>query len=275
MSKCQVTELVRVWSNLVKDAIHAHPTLEAELSKDLIRLNRIVEQRGLPTLLIDLPAIGRHFDKCLSVGQYTPCGLPLTKRRHHGVNAPIFLGGLYLLVFDDSGCLRDDPDIDAIFFIRQLCYVFKKADFEPEQEKTDELVRQFFLTDAALPEPERFWNAQTPVELAEGPCYGGFRSSEILKTRLEEVCPPEGRQAVSDALTILDTVSNIFAPNWGLITPQNGGSNMAQARSQKSQARPTSILGDLGPRPWRTTILWLIMLFIAFQLGPVMQRGIS
>ncbi len=221
MSKSRVSELTNVYEHLLRDAGYAFPTLEMEFERDLVRLKRLVEQRGISTLLIDLPAVGKHFDRCLSAGEYNLSGLPLTKRRSPRELTPKFLGGLFLLVFDESGRLRSSPDVEAIFFIRQLCYVFKKAEFTCEPEKTLQSVEEFARTDAALPIPERYWLASTPLELTEAHEYGGFHSSEQLTARAGELPTAERRKEVSAALKMLDAVSSVLASDLGAYTPSD------------------------------------------------------
>lgn len=100
MSKCHVRELSKVYEALFRDASSAYPTLSSEFERDLYRLRRFVELRGIRVYLDDLVAVGKHFDRCLSGGQYILSGLPLTKRFSGRVTIPKFsLGVFYLLVF--------------------------------------------------------------------------------------------------------------------------------------------------------------------------------
>lgn len=157
MSKCHVKELQNLWEGILEDATHAFPTLKDEFERDLSRLQGTVAHRGIRVFLEDLPAIGKHFDRCLSCGQYNASGLPLTKRRSETVVIPKFLGGLYLLVFHSSSLLKEEPNVEAIFFVRQLTLAFKKGKLACTTEANEKEVVAFFAVDSYLPEPDGFW----------------------------------------------------------------------------------------------------------------------
>lgn len=158
MSKCHVRELRNLYKHLFEDARTAFPTLETEFDSDITRLQNAVEQRGLQVYLVDLPAIGKHLDRCLADGQYKLSGLPLTKRYSGRVVIPKFLRGLYLLIFERHGCLKEDPSIEAIVFLRQILYAAKKTVLNCGKEKVDDEVKNFHLVDDLLPEPSSFWD---------------------------------------------------------------------------------------------------------------------
>jgi hypothetical protein len=156
---CHVGELQNLWAAILTDAAHAFPTLEREFSKDLSRLQGAVGHRGLRVFLEDLSAVGKHFDRCLSAGQYNLSGLPLTKRYSNKVVIPKFLRGLYLLIFHSTGSLKEDYNVEAIFFVRQLTLAFKKGKLRCSDEANENEVVEFSSVDNSLPEPERFWTA--------------------------------------------------------------------------------------------------------------------
>lgn len=157
MSKCHVTELQNLWTAILADAARKFPTLESEFRKDLARLQRAVGHRGIRVFLEDLVAIGKHFDRCLSCGLYKLSGLPLTKRYSNTVVIPKFLRGLYLQVFHSSGLLKEDCNVEAVFFVRQLTFAFKKGKLRCSAQADAQEVVEFYAVDRGLPEPERFW----------------------------------------------------------------------------------------------------------------------
>jgi len=218
MSKCHVRELSNVFAALFRDAAATFPTLGAEFEKDLTRLETLVERRGIRVYLEDLPAVGKHLDRCLAGGQYKLSGLPLTKRFSGRVVIPKFLRGLYLLVFHECGSLREDCSTEAIFFLRQILYVAKKTVYPCSLSKIEDEVLEFVETDSQLPEPESFWNASTPSELAAQPPYQGFGSSTLLRERIAQY-DPVTRAELSIFLTNLDTVSGIVTSTLGPYRP--------------------------------------------------------
>ncbi len=238
MSEKHVDELIGVYTALFKDALYAYPTLKMEFEKDLTRLLRTVKQRGIQVFLVDLPAVGKHLDRCLSNGQYNPSGLPLTKRTSRGVAIPQFLRGLYLLVFHSSGSLMDEADTQAVFFLRQILFAAKKTELDCPVEKVVQEMQNFIAVDELLPEPCRFWStdAFAPSTLIGG-CEdedhnadesqpsgtpandrGGFRLSTSIGCRVRTL-PPRERERLRSVLAVLDFVSGAVTSSIGDYDP--------------------------------------------------------
>lgn len=237
MSKCHVRELEQVYRAIFTDALYTFPTLGAEFEKDLIRLLSLVGQRGIHVYLEDLPAVGKHLDRCLAAGQYKLSGLPLTKRFSGRVVIPKFLRGLYLLVFDESGRLREDYSSDALFFLRQILYAAKKAKYECSPDKTAQCVLDFIKEDAELPEPEGYWNAESHDDLDRCHPYRGFYKSDLLRERCELLPTPQRSRRASIFLAMLDKVSNIVTTTLGSYDPQQW----------RFRHGPGAIAGCVGP----------------------------
>lgn len=163
MSKWHVKELSRAWESLLRDACYAYPTLAGELqSRDLPRFRSLCEARGLSWFLTDMPALAKHFERCLAQNKYKSAQLPGSKPVSSAVVIPRFLRGLYLLVFAEDGSLLDEADTQAVFFLRQLLLFAKKVEFEcPVRNSIDE-VFEFLTIDYALPEPIGIWECDTP-----------------------------------------------------------------------------------------------------------------
>jgi hypothetical protein len=219
MSKCHVRELSRVYKAIFQDVLYAYPTMGTELEKDLTRLLAIVERRGIRVYLEDLPAVGKHLDRCLASGQYNLSGLPLTKRYSNRVVIPKFLRGLYLLVFYECGRLREDYDVQAIFFLRQILFAAKKATYPCSDEKVENEVLEFFEVDKSLPEPEGIWTQEGAVsddQIAE--TYSGYSRSRLYGARLdpENTCE---RNLLSTLLARLDAVSSFVSATLGSYDP--------------------------------------------------------
>ena len=185
MSNRHVVELSAVYTCLFEDAIAAFPELRSEFERDLERLLTLVGVRGLHLYVVDLPNVGKHFDRCLANGQYRTSGLPLTKRYTSGVVIPKFLRGLYRLIFDEGGHLLEERNYEAIFFVRQICYLAKKAKFYCGDKAVEDEVLNFFLTDTQLPEPEGFWSCENPKAEDVSDTYTGFAQSEYYAYRAE------------------------------------------------------------------------------------------
>lgn len=142
---------------LIKDAVIRFPRIKPDLERDLDRLLNQVKSRGLNVLTIELPDLGKHFEKCLSQGQFTPSNLPngrLVSRRHR---IQRLFAGLMQLIFDNQGRIREDADPDAVFLLENLFFSCKKLRLECAPERLFETVKEFFCDEADLPPPSTYW----------------------------------------------------------------------------------------------------------------------
>lgn len=215
MSKCHVRELSKVYAALFRDATYAYPTLGGEFERDLERLLGSVKQRGIHLFVVDLPAMGKHLDKCLAAGKYTLSGLPLTKRVSGRVVIPSFLRGLYLLVFEPDGRLKEDCDIEAVFFLRQILYVAKKTQLPCSQKAVDDEVVDFFLVDRHLPQQELFWDDVTPSYETIESLFAGFSKSKLYQNRVRMVENAEDRMDLSTFLVKLEQIAGLITSSLG------------------------------------------------------------
>lgn len=218
MSKSLVWELSRVFEAIFQDALKAYPTLETEFEKDLSRLRVLVEHRGLPVYLVDLPNAGKHLDRCLAAGEYKLSGLPLTKRFSNRVVIPKFLRGLYLLVFHENGLLREDYDMEAIYFLRQIYFCAKKAKVPCDSKNISTEVEEFYAVDSLLPEPEGFWSKVGSSQSDIEETYCGYSKSTRYQDRLSPMAARK-RNQLSVLLAKLDSVSSIVSATLGSYDP--------------------------------------------------------
>lgn len=219
MLKSYVQELLGVIECLLEDIRYSYPALAGELDRDIIRLRRSAEQRGLHFLVVTLPELGKHLDKCLACGQYKSSRLPLTKRVSAEVRVPKFLRALYLLIFEGSGRLRDDYDVEAILFLRQILYVGKKAKIHCGEEAVAAARLQFFDTDMSLPVPERVWESSN-ASVEDFRIYSGFKRSELYGRRVRDTAGVV-RPVMLAVLEALDFVSAQIASALGPYDPRD------------------------------------------------------
>lgn len=221
MSKCHVKELLQVVHHLFEDFGTTYPALVGDFVKDERRLRNFVESRGIHALCVDLVSAGKHFDRCLSDGKYKLSGLPLTKRYSGRVVIPKFLRGLYLLVFDEVGNLKEDCEVEAILFIRQILFVGKKVALACSDDQVLAEVESFFAVDRTLPEPEGFWRETRPQIGEVERYYEGFASpsSSLYLHRIGGNFHSSLREELSTFLKNLDAVSRIFTTTLGPYSP--------------------------------------------------------
>lgn len=102
-------------------------------TRDFETITRRVEHEGLSFLTIGLPAYCRDFERSLDDGAVGPH--LFTNFRKQG-SLPRLFGGFCDLVFDrQSGQLLEVPSVHAIFFIRQICLLYKKIELPCSSER--------------------------------------------------------------------------------------------------------------------------------------------
>ncbi|UOL49005.1 MAG: putative replicase protein [Wruxavirus humenecus] len=152
------TFLLGIYDALLRDIASWYPEGATEWRRTQARLHSLVNTRGLRYLTIDLVAAGKHFDQCLSSGQYTPnfiAGMATRK----GEAVPRLFGGLLRLVFSKrSGKLRIDADVQAISFLRQLFLTAKKVRMTCSDSRTFESVREYFDIEKKVRLPSLPWD---------------------------------------------------------------------------------------------------------------------
>jgi len=114
------------------DVKRLHPEV-AGLDRDLQTIKARLEDEGYGFVSVTLPAFGKSFDLGLSIGWMAHVmGFAYNK------SLPRFLSGLTSLVFDaKTGLLLDNPSVECIVTIRQICYLFKK--FLPSVSRLEHL----------------------------------------------------------------------------------------------------------------------------------------
>jgi hypothetical protein len=181
MTKSYVSFFSGLYDAIFADCVCQYPGLSVELGRDQKRLKTASEKRGDHVFTIDLPAIGKEFETNLSSRfirtvikripkRNTDCHvlsepvmyeefadvLPLHGRRT-GSPIPRLFGGLWLLVFDSDGLLLDDPDVNAIFFLRQFYYAVKKVELQCPSAAVFAAVEDFVKIEEAMRHPTNDW----------------------------------------------------------------------------------------------------------------------
>jgi hypothetical protein len=207
-------QLSKVYGAIFRDALYAYPTMEEALKKDQARLSRVVEKRGVRVYLVDLPSLGKHLDRCLSNGTYGCSGLPLGGKSSGHAQVPSFLKELYLRVFDVRGSLKEDYDVQALYFLRQILYGAKKTKLRCSDEAVRNEIDSFVRVDASLPTPDSFWSEEAPDPQQIVETFRGFAKSPLYLQRVSGL-PEEKRADATRFLEYLDIVSGILSTTLG------------------------------------------------------------
>jgi hypothetical protein len=224
--KSYVRDLLELYANILADIAYANPNLVPDLSKDWDRLTSLVLCRGLRFLTVDLPALAKHLERCLANGQYIASGLPGSHRISRRVPIPELFGGLYLLVFTRDGRLKEDVDVSALFFLRQVLLAAKRTKLQCPEVYVREEICDFLKTDDALPVPAPFWRQD---RIGCSSSVRGFAFEHRYVTAMFRLSKPEvpkegenpPRADHCHLLTMLDKVVDIVATSLGPYRPED------------------------------------------------------
>lgn len=216
MLKSLVESLVSVYEALFKDLYYAFPQLKRDFEMDLNTLRLAATNRGISTFVLDLPALGKHLDRCLAMSKWTLSGLPFSQGDSVCRRLPKFLRGLYKLVFSEEGTLRDDYSVEAIISLRQVLCLAKKVPLPFSEEALDASVSDLFTEDACLPKPEKFWTADHLSTCMIRNAFSGFSRSRYYN---QKVAMNSQKESVSVVLTCLDAVSRRVCAALGSYDP--------------------------------------------------------
>jgi hypothetical protein len=98
------------------------------------------ESEGSSFIYVTLPSFGRAIDRGLVTGSFTtPGGFALLR----GTKLPKFLNRVLSTVFSSDGILLEQPNIDSIFFLRQLLLINGKVIKTPSKDEEEKAVRGF------------------------------------------------------------------------------------------------------------------------------------
>ena len=161
-------EFVRgTYSALFVDCADRYPELTKEFNRDYKRLSSAIDQHGIRFVLDVLPAFRKHFDKCLAESRLIPSNLTHFGVDKVGGTIPRLFRGLVLRVFDRSGALRPDCDVEAIRMIRQLLGVVRKLRLESHIRDQGNAVADFIKTDLEVKSGTLSWDSHLSFEPEE------------------------------------------------------------------------------------------------------------
>lgn len=159
MSKGRVRDFQRLYAAILKDISMYYPDDQADWDMDKIHLSSLVDSRGLSVFTMDLPALGKILDKCLSSGSLVFHGEPLSRSSKRSSMVPRLFRGLWRRIIDDNGCLLLDVDPNTVVFLRTLLYASKKWDSACDPSYLYKEMRDYHETEASLPQPDPFWDS--------------------------------------------------------------------------------------------------------------------
>lgn len=116
-------------------------------SKDIQSLTSRSSAEGSSFFNVTLPLLGRAVDLGLVTGSFT---CPVAFRVVKGSRLPLLFNDVFKTVFDQEGNLLEQPNVTAIFMLRQICLFQSKFVTEPTKEQMDLTVKKFREGQTAL-----------------------------------------------------------------------------------------------------------------------------
>lgn len=155
--KSLANSLLDIALGVCKDIRVAYPRLEG-LDLDCERLALNCRERGLGFFSLDLPALDSLLTQGLETGRLVLSG-PYSRRVSKRIRVPRFFSGLWLRVFDKDACLKEDADVDAILFLRQVFCLGKKVQHECSRNRLEEAVKEYYDIEHEMRPPTLQWEA--------------------------------------------------------------------------------------------------------------------
>lgn len=149
---------------LLVDCASYYPGLTREFRRDSLRLRSALKCHGIRFILETMPSFRKHFDKCLSDQRLTPSNLFHFGTGGKGGAIPRLFRGLTLRVFESSGVLRTDPDIQAVRLLRQLLGVVRKLELSCTVRDVGNAVTEFYQIDTEVRDGDLLWSSGSDFE---------------------------------------------------------------------------------------------------------------
>ncbi len=159
MSKGLVGKLTGLACAILDDCAAYHPDASLGFGRDKTRIMSLSSNHGLSLYTIILPALGAHLDHALELGRLLRTQLPLTRQVGPENMVPRLFQGLWVRLFDEYGCLRQDIDSNDVALLRSICYFAKKYRLKCSDSNLFRTVKDFYYVDQSLPKSDPLWDS--------------------------------------------------------------------------------------------------------------------
>lgn len=228
--KSLANSVLNIESALITDCRMAYPTMGRLLSLDESRLTQLNEDRGEGLWTLDLPNLSSLLKQGLKTGRLDLKG-PLSRAVSKRIRVPRLFSGLWLRVFDRSGCLLSTPDVNAIAFIYQMVDIGKKLSRGCSPKRLQDAVEEYHNVERQLRSPTLRWESD---ELDPDRLSPGLHLRDGLDADLPLF--PAERGESEDIGSLLDRCQRVFdivLPELGFFEP------LTQSGSRESENRGT------------------------------------
>ncbi len=139
--------LIKLHTTVMQDVGLA---LAVDTARDELTLARRHEEEGDSFLTITLPRYAKTLEQSLAAGVWLSSTL-LGFSKSGRAGLPHLFRGFLELIFAPDGTLRDDPSADAVWAIRQVCYLTSKIERECTPARVDAAYQAYLDVDAEVP----------------------------------------------------------------------------------------------------------------------------
>lgn len=252
-----VTEVVIAMS---RDIAVTFPNLSSAVSKQLCFTQELLAQQGLAFATLVLPQCGKWFDHCLSEGRILP-DRPLYHGHRKDSAIPKYLWFLWNRVFTDEGVILAEPDLTAVFFLRQSYYFAKKLEIECDAARTQDSVAAFRAAEESMVRPwPNTWSSDAPEW---GPVMGHPLWGTVGSPRQDDLFAgldnKTGDKLPRIPWQIFDRLCRRLISSWGdldvwSLKPKHGPGAVSEGRTLKYEFENYSRrLNAIFPADWFTS----------------------
>lgn len=222
-----MNSLAQLWCDL---ALELGALCGIDPGKDIETMSFRVKHEGDAFLRISLPAFGKGFDQALDRGRYSS-DLALGFQVRGGL--PLFLGGFLRKVFDSRGRIFDDPCIESIRAVRQLCALMGKINAECTESRNRAAVQGYVEADDACslwdhdPQNDKLLDELSSVSKF---AVGWLLSDANRQIATDDIMPRHGPGATADRLLGNQKFSMQYWPahlhdrfpwwDWAMVSPR-------------------------------------------------------
>nr|URG16497.1 MAG: RNA dependent RNA polymerase [Leviviridae sp.] len=161
MTNRHVSSLLVVAKGLLIEALVLDKTLQKGLARDARRLESLCVEHGDSVFTLLLPAGCKVLDQALDTGFLPPIRLPLFGGVG-GTIIPRLFQGIWLKVFDSSGCLKASIDPTFVLILRSLLLLGSKVNMACAPSRVYNTTEEFFHVESSLPKPNSdIWHSES------------------------------------------------------------------------------------------------------------------
>lgn len=215
-------EATQPYLALLKDVRVWLPSFVSDFEDAVQRLQKLVRTRGVGIVLVDLPKLGKLFDKSLSTGYFQHEKVPQTLGSWK--KGTVIFQSLLTKAYEvDHWDTTQEGHPTLIFFLRTFLYLGKKLEVECPNDAVSQTVSEFFDCDSGLRRPHlnwsRDWLATRSISGLQFAPQSDNVSGEREQLEFTFGLESSGKNPPISLLSLLDRVSRRVVGQFPLLDP--------------------------------------------------------